>query len=194
MKKRNVKFVCLIIAVFMMLSIMPINVWAVDEKHVVFDITIENDSIEYISKDIGIDNNINKINIEVLARKAIEEINEMANLQPEFYRNFKYDDIKNIRELYTPTTNIIIGYAFEFENNGDFCYVVMNAITQEFMQMGAGQSSYSVYLEDVGKTKLEENQKFIYDSIACWVGTIQGDEITIVDVRTDEIVAMEHRG
>ena len=31
MKKRNVKFVCLIIAVFMMLSIMPINVWAVDE-------------------------------------------------------------------------------------------------------------------------------------------------------------------
>lgn len=132
--------------------------------------------------------------MEALARKAIDFMNEMAGVFPEFYKCFQYSDIKCIRELYTPTTNVILAYLFELEDdNGNCGCVVMNAFSREFMQMGDGKSKYAIYLEESGKTELEDNEKFIYHSIDCWVGTIQGDEVVIVSTYTNEIIAVERR-
>lgn len=131
--------------------------------------------------------------IEILAQKAIEAINEMAELHPQFYKAFQYDNITNIRELYSPTGNLTIAYVFELKDINDFSYVVMNATTQEFMQIGAGKSPYLMYLEENNKLELEKNEIFIYDSIGCWVGTVQDNEITIIDTYTNDVIATEKK-
>lgn len=129
-----------------------------------------------------------------LAQKAIDEINEGAKHQPTYYKRiFQYEDLETIRPLYTSTGNVILAYVFELRNGEDYGYVVMNAETGKFMQMSPGKSSYLLYLEEAGKADLDENEFFIYESIDCWVGTIEGNEVTIVDTYTGELVAAEER-
>lgn len=128
-----------------------------------------------------------------LAQKAIRETNEAAEKFPNLFKSFQNDHLETIRPLYTSTGNVILAYVFELRNGEDYGYVVMNAETGKFMQMSSCKSPYLLYLEEEGKADLDENEFFIYGSIDCWVGTIDGNEVTIVDTYTGELVAVEER-
>jgi len=183
MKKLRILAIFLIVELTLALGIFADDGTRAPEKTEATYDNLEND----LENDIAVDD------IEILSQKAIEIMNEIEEAYSGVHECYKHEDIKYVRKLYTPTTNVILAYLFELENNDNYSYVVMNAFSQEFMQMGAGKSSYWVYLEESGKTELDDNERFIYDSIDCWVGTIQGDEVVIVNTYTNEIVAVEKR-
>lgn len=128
-----------------------------------------------------------------LAQKAVRKTNEAAEKFPNLFKGFQNDHLETIRPLYTSTGNVILAYVFELRNGEDYGYVVMNAETGKSMKMSSCKSPYLLYLEEMGKADLDENEFFIYGSIDCWVGTIEGNEVTIVDTYTGELVAVEER-
>ena len=135
----------------------------------------------------------NNESLLALAQKAVRKTNEAAEKFPNLFKGFQNDHLETIRPLYTSTGNVILAYVFELRNGEDYGYVVMNAETGKSMKMSSCKSPYLLYLEEMGKADLDENEFFIYGSIDCWVGTIDGNEVTIVDTYTGELVAVEER-
>ncbi|GHU34825.1 hypothetical protein FACS1894105_02390 [Clostridia bacterium] len=129
--------------------------------------------------------------VDRLTQTVLREKDVFASNFPDTFGYLIDCEILYIRELYIPTANSIVAYAFELADKSEnYGYFIINIETEKLMEFGAGMSPFYKYLFDNKKSSLNDNEVFI---VRFLLGVIENDEVTVIDLYSGEIVAVEDR-